>query len=127
MNLFKLSYLNTILNDAPEPWQIGFQDSAAPSFSGIVELHNTLFFYLIIIVVGVFWVLWSILINFNSTISGIAHKYLNHGILLMCLLISVIIYKPIKLTIYIFIFSTQLIPYQACGRISLWPFSIIDN
>ena len=34
--------LNLILNDAPQPWQIGFQDSAAPGFSGIVELHNTL-------------------------------------------------------------------------------------
>ena len=58
LNFF--SILNTIYNDAPQPWQIGFQDSAAPGFTGIVELHNTIFFYLIVICVGVFWVLGSI-------------------------------------------------------------------
>ena len=45
---------NTIFNDAPQNWQLGFQDSATPGFSGIVELHDTIFFYLIIISVGVF-------------------------------------------------------------------------
>ena len=70
---------NIILNDAPQPWDLGFQDSAAPGFSGIVELHNTLFFYLIVVVVGVFWVLGSIVYYFNSTKSSILHKYLNHG------------------------------------------------
>ena len=61
---------NHILNDAPQPWQIGFQDSAAPGFSGIVELHNTLFFYLI--VVGVFWVL-----NFNKKYNSNTIEYNN--------------------------------------------------
>lgn len=55
--LQNISFLNTIFNDAPHPWQIGFQDSAAPGFTGIVELHNTIFFYLVVISVGVFWVL----------------------------------------------------------------------
>lgn len=73
---------NIILNDAPQPWQIGFQDSAAPGFSGIVELHNTLFFYLIVIIVGVFWVLGSVMYYFNSTKTSITHKYLNHGTLI---------------------------------------------
>ena len=47
-----LYILNTIFNDAPQPWQIGFQDSAAPGFTGIVELHDTIFFYLVVICVG---------------------------------------------------------------------------
>ena len=34
--------INLILNNAPQPWQISFQDSAAPVFSGIVELHSTI-------------------------------------------------------------------------------------
>ena len=80
MNIYNWNFINILFNDAPEPWQIGFQDSATPGFSGIIELHNTLFFYLIVIVVGVFWVLGSIILNFNSTKSAIAHKYLNHGI-----------------------------------------------
>ena len=38
-----------ILNDAAEPWQLGFQDSAAPGFTGLVTLHNNVAFYLILI------------------------------------------------------------------------------
>ena len=82
-----------IFNDAPQPWQIGFQDSAAPGFSGVIELHNTLFFYLIVIVVGVFWVLGSIIINFNNKQNAIMHKYLNHGI-------NVPVHKCYKLKIF---------------------------
>jgi group I intron endonuclease len=74
-----LSIFKTIYNDAPQPWQIGFQDSAAPGFTGIVELHNTIFFYLIVICVGVFWVLGSSIYYFNIKNSPIIHKYLNHG------------------------------------------------
>ena len=73
---------NTLYNDAPQPWQIGFQDSAAPGFTGIVELHNTIFFYLVVISVGVFWVLTSIIYYYNSSKSAIVHKYLNHGTLI---------------------------------------------
>ena len=76
------SIFNSIYNDAPQPWQIGFQDSAAPGFTGIVELHNTIFFYLVVICVGVFWVLGSIIYYFNANNSPIVHKYLNHGTLI---------------------------------------------
>jgi len=64
--MFKtLSIFNTIYNDVAQPWQIGFQDSAAPGFTGIIELHNTIFFYLIVICIGVFWVLGSSIYYFN--------------------------------------------------------------
>ena len=78
----KILIFNTIFNDAPHPWQIGFQDSAAPGFSGIVELHNTIFFYLVVICVGVFWALGSIIFYYNIKKSPIVHKYLNHGTLI---------------------------------------------
>ena len=45
---------NIIKNDSPEPWQIGFQDSAAPGFEGIIDLHDSIFFYLVVISIGVF-------------------------------------------------------------------------
>ena len=49
-NLLNLNLiLNPILNDSPEPWQLGFQDSAAPGFEGIIDLHDSIFFYLVII------------------------------------------------------------------------------
>ena len=37
--------------DAAEPWQIGFQDSATPAMEGIIDLYDSINFYLIIIVV----------------------------------------------------------------------------
>jgi cytochrome c oxidase subunit 2 len=68
--------------DAPEPWLIGFQDGASPTFEGITELHNTIFFYLIVIGVAVGWMLCSIVVNFNESRSPIAHRYANHGTLI---------------------------------------------
>jgi cytochrome c oxidase subunit 2 len=73
---------NPVLNDAPEPLQISFQDSASPGLEGIIDLHDSIFFYLIVISVGVFWILGSTLINFNSHKSPIIYKYLNHGTLI---------------------------------------------
>ena len=77
--LQNFSLFQIIYNDAPQPWQIGFQDSACPGFTGIVELHNTIFFYLVVIVVSVFWLLGSIMYYYNDKSNHIIHKYLNHG------------------------------------------------
>jgi len=80
--MFELfSMFNTIYNDAPENWQYGFQDAAAPGFTGITDLHDTIFFYLVIICVGVFWILINVIYNFNSSKLSLVHKYLNHGTL----------------------------------------------
>jgi len=46
--------INPIYNDVPEPLQLGFQDGASPGYSGIVDLHDSIFFYLVLICVGVF-------------------------------------------------------------------------
>src|SRR5882724_4107284 len=58
-----LSFFNVISNDLAQPWQLGFQDGASPGFTGIVELHNIIYFY-------------------NNSKSLIIHKYLNHGTLI---------------------------------------------
>lgn len=71
-----------VYNDAPEPWQIGFQDGASPTFEGITELHNSIFFYLLLISVGVAWMLGSVVVNYSSTASPIVYKYANHGTLI---------------------------------------------
>jgi cytochrome c oxidase subunit 2 len=46
--------VNPIFNDAPEPLQIAFQDGASPGYSGIIDLHDSIFFYLVLISVAVF-------------------------------------------------------------------------
>ena len=46
MNLFENTlFFMTTYNDAAEPWQFGFQDSASPVMEGIIDLHHTLLFY----------------------------------------------------------------------------------
>lgn len=72
----------TVFNDAPEPYQVGFQDGASPGFQGIVDLHDSIFFYLVVISVGVFWILGSVILNFSFKNSPITYKYANHGTLI---------------------------------------------
>jgi cytochrome c oxidase subunit II len=68
--------------DAPAPWGIYFQDSATPQMEGLVELHDHIMYYLVIILFSVSWILLSIIRNYVSTKSPISHKYLNHGTLI---------------------------------------------
>jgi len=81
-SLWSLIWSVFVQCDAAEPWQIGFQDGATPTFEGITELHDAIFFYLVLIFVGVMWVMGSTVINYNSTANPISHKYSNHGTLI---------------------------------------------
>lgn len=73
------SIFNITHNDAAQPWQLGFQDSAAPGFSGIDTLHETIGFYLILISITVFWVLFNIIYYYNNNKNPISYKYFTHG------------------------------------------------
>lgn len=46
---------------------------------GLVELHDNIMYYLVIVLFGVGWVLFSIVRNFAEKRAPISHKYLNHG------------------------------------------------
>jgi len=41
--------------DTPRPWGLYFQDSATPQMEGLVELHDNIMFYLVIILFAVGW------------------------------------------------------------------------
>ena len=68
--------------DAPRPWGIYFQDSATPQMEALVELHDNILFYLVIILFGVGWLLISIVKNYSNTEAPISHKYQSHGTLI---------------------------------------------
>lgn len=68
--------------DAPISWGIYFQDSATPQMEGLVELHDNIMYYLVIILFAVGWILLSIIKNYSADKSPISHKYLNHGTLI---------------------------------------------
>nr|YP_010632721.1 cytochrome c oxidase subunit II [Pilophorus fibula]WBP64272.1 cytochrome c oxidase subunit II [Pilophorus fibula] len=68
--------------DAPRPWGIYFQDSASPQMEALVELHNNILFYLVIILFGVGWLLITIVNKYTITKSPISYKYSSHGTLI---------------------------------------------
>jgi cytochrome c oxidase subunit 2 len=70
---------SVVFCDCPEPWQLGFQDAASPSFEGIVELHDYIMFYLLIILQGVGMILTSVITRFRKSTNAIPYKYYNHG------------------------------------------------
>ena len=68
--------LNLLLNtcfapsnncDTPRPWGLYFQDSATPQMEGLVELHDNIMYYLVIILFAVAWVMLSIVRNYIET------------------------------------------------------------
>ena len=65
--------------DVPLAWGLYFQDGATPSFEGVVDLHNRVMFYLVIILFGVSWVMLSLMWNFNKSENKLVYRYLNHG------------------------------------------------
>ena len=81
MNTFLLSNFFSIC-DAPRAWGVYFQDSASPQMEALVELHDNIMFYLVIVLFGVGWILVSIIRNYVSSRSPISNKYLNHGTLI---------------------------------------------
>jgi cytochrome c oxidase subunit II len=83
IDMLNLLYFNLFNNcDAPSPWGLYFQDSATPQMEGLVELHDNIMFYLVIILFSVGWIMISIVRNYNNVKSPISHKYLNHGTLI---------------------------------------------
>ena len=46
---------------------------------GLVELHDNIMYYLVVILFAVAWIMVSIVRNYIDTRSPISHKYLNHG------------------------------------------------
>jgi cytochrome c oxidase subunit 1 len=75
-------YVNNIFCDAPRAWGLYFQDSASPQMEALVELHDNIMYYLIAILFSVGWIQGSVVKNFDSKISPISNKYLNHGTLI---------------------------------------------
>jgi hypothetical protein len=65
---FTNNWLNPIFNDAPKPWQIGFQDGATPTMEGIVELiFMWLSIYIILLNLSIYWKVYrSLSINYKQ-------------------------------------------------------------
>lgn len=80
--MFFIEKLLILLFDSPNAWGIYFQDSATPQMEGLIELHDNIMYYLVIILFAVGWIMVSLVLNFVEKKSPISHKYLNHGTLI---------------------------------------------
>lgn len=67
--------------DAPEPWQMGFQDPATPIAQGIMDLHHDLMFFVIFVAVFVTWMLARTLYHFRASRNPLPQKII-HGTLI---------------------------------------------
>jgi cytochrome c oxidase subunit 2 len=50
--------------DFAKKYQIGFQDPATPIMEGIINLHHTIMFFLILLITFITWILFRIIYNF---------------------------------------------------------------
>lgn len=78
VNVFSSSIIHS---DAPENWQVGFQDPATPIMEGIINLHHDLMFFICVISVFVTWMLFRTLWHFENNQNTIP-SCLTHGTLI---------------------------------------------
>ena len=64
--------------DAPEAWQLGFQDPATPHMQGIIDLHHDIMFFVVSITLFVSWMLVRTLQTFTKTVNPHPEK-ITHG------------------------------------------------
>jgi len=64
--------------DAPENWQVNFQDPATPIAQGIQDLYHDIFFFILLILTFVVWMLFRTLWHFHASKNPIPSKII-HG------------------------------------------------
>jgi len=74
--------MEKILCDIAEPRQLGLQDPATGVMEGIIELHNNIMFYLIIVISLVVIALGTIINEFRIEKNKIVYKEIRHGTLI---------------------------------------------
>nr|WBU10851.1 cytochrome c oxidase subunit 2 [Malassezia vespertilionis] len=119
-------------NDAPEAWQIGFQDSASPIFEGMLELFDSVSFYLIVVVIGVLYGLVAIIKKFHYGKSPITHHF-SHGTVIElvwtitpALVLLAIAFPSFKLLYLADEVFTPSMTIKACGHQWYWSYEYSD-
>ena len=67
-----------VFMDAPEPWQMTFQNPASPIAQGIQDLHHDIFFFMVFVVAFVLWMLGRTVWHFNVVSNPVPSKIV-HG------------------------------------------------
>lgn len=122
-----------IYGDTAEPWQILFQDSGTKIMEGMVNLHNWILFYLIIISIFVSWFLIVTINDFNSHKNPISYKKLKDGTLIEviwtitpALILITIALPSFKLLYLMDEILDPTITIKAIGRQWYWEYEYSD-
>lgn len=121
------------IKDIAENFQLGFQDAATPVMEEIINFHNYVMIYITFIVILVFWVLGSVMINFANTKRIISHKFLIHGTLIEliwtitpALILVAIAFPSFKLIYLIDEVIDPAITVKAIGHQWYWSYEYSD-
>jgi len=76
--LYLMQFFFVRLLDSAEPWQTGFQDPATPVMEGIINLHNDIMFFLVVIGTLTGWMLFRTCVGYDESVSPVASKVV-HG------------------------------------------------
>jgi len=122
-----------ICGDVGEPWQILFQDSGTKIMEGIINLHNWILFYLIIISIFVSWFLIVTISEFNSHKNPISYSKLKDGTLIEviwtitpALILITIALPSFKLLYLMDEILDPTITIKAIGRQWYWEYEYSD-
>ena len=80
LNYF-IKFFPISLCDAAEPWQLGIQDPATPILEGMLNFHNYLMVFIIIIGLFTCWMLGQAVRFFNEKTNTTAQKFTHSSIL----------------------------------------------
>ena len=122
--------IRTIFNDAPENWQLTFQEEGTPIAAGIIDFHNKAMYYLIIVLTLVIYMIMARLFS-NRSINWLRKR--NHSTIIEIIwtiipgLVLVFIAIPsIKLLYSLDEIIKPTVTLKATGSQWFWTYEIND-
>lgn len=134
MSNFFLKFIPSVsFLDSPSAWQWGFQDPASPIMEGIINLHHSIFWIIIVILTFVLWMLTRAVIPFLATVNT-QPSNVTHGTTLEIVwtIIPAIILAFIAVPSFVLLYSMDeiinpAITIKAIGNQWFWSYEINDG
>nr|YP_010152747.1 cytochrome c oxidase subunit 2 [Aureoumbra lagunensis]QQW50395.1 cytochrome c oxidase subunit 2 [Aureoumbra lagunensis] len=120
------------LSDSARPWQMNFQDPATPVMEGIINFHNHIMFFLIMVVIFVSWMLFRCLFYFSENMQNVPQKWTHSTFLeIVWTLIPALILMAIAIPSFALLFSMDeiidpAITLKVLGNQWFWKYEYSD-
>ena len=117
----------------PSPWQLGLQQSAAPTMDDIVWFHNLLLYIIIAITLFVLALLLIVIVKFNARSNPVPSKTTHNTLLeVLWTIIPVVILVVIAIPSFRILFVQLTLPpadvtVKATGKQWYWSYNYPDN